>query len=283
MANYDNSAINDRSVFPENAIDGQDWGRVEPLLTAKQLESRFLFAIPLVSPVINPRTKRADVKSDEDLKEHILRAVAKIEVMLGIDIFPVQRDERVPFDRAAVDTYMYMRTQHKPILSVDRLSIMPSNLGDAYILDPMWISKAYFTRGQINLTPMLTVGPNNSDYLFPASQPNAGGAFFLAQWRKSWVPAWWRVIYTSGFPEGRMPRVMNEIIGMQAAIDVCNDIAAGFRYTSHSTSIDGVSQSQSGPGPEIYTNKIKELRAQLDPLIQKIKTQFGSKFAVGVA
>lgn len=283
MANYNNSTINDRSVFPENAVDGQDWGRVEPLLTANQLEKRFLFAIPLVSPVMNPRTKKFDVKTDEDLKEHILRAVAKLETILGVDIFPVQRDERVPFDRAAVDTYMYMKTQHKPILSVDKLSVMPSNLGDAYILDPMWISKAYFTRGQINLTPMLTVGPTDSDYLFPASQPNNGGAFFLAQWRKSWVPAWWRVVYTSGFPEGRMPRVMNEIIGMTAAIDICNDIQAGFRFTSHSLGIDGVNQSQSGPGPQLYKMKIDELRAQLEPLIQKIKTQFGSKFVTGVA
>ncbi len=278
MADYTNSKQNPRGVFPENAIDAQEWSRVEPLLTASVLQRRFLFGIPLVSRLKNPITGKHDVKTPDDLADHILRAVGTIEMECGIDIFPVKRSERHPFDRNFLEMYGYMRTQHKPILSVDQLAIRPGNGENIYVTPNEWISDGYFAKGQINIVPLV---PATATQFTTAAATN-GAAFLIAIQGMGWVPSYWNIEYTTGFPQAMMPRVMNEIIGCQAAIDICNDMAAAnFQISSHSLGIDGMSQSQSTPGPQVYKLKIDEMKEKKAMLIGKMKSIYGIKWAAG--
>lgn len=279
MADYTNSKLNARGVFPENAVDGKEWNRTEPVITAEQVVDRFLFGIPLVSATINPITKKADVMTIEKIKDRIHLAIANCELEMGIDIFPVKRSERHPFDRNFMQQFGYFRTQHKPILSVDKISIRPADDVDVFIVPPEWISVAYPAKGQINLWP---IGPST---LVENSNQFGGGAngalVLLAVDRLGWQPNWWTIEYTSGFREENLPVVVNEIIGCTVAIDVCNLIAATYRFSSHSLGIDAISQSQSGPGPQVYAVKIKDLQDKKDKLIQKMKATYNSKFSLG--
>ena len=74
--------------------------------------------------------------------------------------------------------------------------------------------------------------------------------------------------------------VINDLIGMTAAINMLMVITNMFLTTSQSQSRDGIAQASSGPGPRMYLPYIEELIAKRDALAQKIKACFSTKFLV---
>ncbi len=277
MADYKDSKFPDRSNFPENAVDAEEAKRYEPILTPKQLKSRYLFGVDLMSKKVNPITKKYDVMTDDDLLDRILGAISQVELDLSIDITPVKRDESHPFDRNLVQQYGYMRSQHKPILSVDKLAVRPGNNVDIYVVPNDWISGANFAKGQVNIVPLL---PAQSQSFINASM-GAGGAVFLQVMSGfGWVPTFWVLSYTSGFADGKVPRVMNDLIGCYAAIEVLSLMATLNITSSHSLGMDGMNQSVSTPGPDLYNTRIKMLEEKKKTLTGKIKTIFGLKWVM---
>lgn len=272
-------AYNPQSVYPEHVVAGQDDVRCEPLLTPNLFVKRFLFGIPLVSQIKNPLTGKPDIKTEDDLKDHLIRAKDFVEQQVGINILPVQRAEPHPFDRVHMEQYGYFRTWRKPILSVDQIAIMPANNQDAiniYTLPKEWLSLTHANKGQINIVPVVAA----TSQVFTQVATSNGAAFLLSFIRQlPWAPSYWRITYTAGFPEGKIPVWVNEIIGIQAAIDILNDLGATFRVSAYSLGIDGISQSQTTPGPNIYAVKIKALQDKFDKLSRKAKALFGVKIA----
>lgn len=273
-ADYTNSKFANGDAFPEQRIDS-DFARTEPLLTPEQLINRFLFGIPLISNVVNPITNKRDIMTVDLLKDYIIRAISKVEVLIGIDIFPVQYQEKAAFDRNLYTSFMYMRTRRKPILSVDKLSITPADGTDIYVIDPTWIEPNGFQRGQINVVP-IRIGGNIGSYIPLAG--GAGGATFLSIFAGfNWVPGYWQIIYTAGFKDGAIPKIINELVGLVAASDILSMLASTYRANSYSTSIDGISQSVSGPGPQLFDSRLKLLTEQRNELINKVKGMYSLK------
>lgn len=280
MSDFSNDKFNTRSTFPENAIDAQGWSRVEPLLTPQQLRSRLLKGIPLMSALVNPITKKADVWGDEDLKDHINRAVADLESDTNnqIDIFPVKRSERHQFDRNLLNAWGHFKLEHVPITSVSKLSIASGQDIDIYTLPNAWIDNAFFNKGLIYFTPLLpssTVALNNS------VANTAGAAAFLQYiMQMGWSPAMWKIEYTTGFTDGMLPRIVNELIGCYAAIEVLSLLAATNRSNTHSLGMDGMSQSVSTPGPQVYDVRIGYLDDRRKKMLGKLKALYGRKFVM---
>lgn len=274
-----NSVANPQSNYPENAVDGTEWGRTEPLMNAELLVQRFLFGIPLVSQVINPITKKYDVKTPAVLTDHIVRAVAQVEDAVGINILPVQREEQHAFDRVFLEQYSYFRTRCKPILSVEGLVIRPANNPDGtdiYTVPKEWLSFTQAAKGQINIVPVIAADA----LVIPQVVTSNGAAFLLAYLSQlPFAPSYWNIKYTAGFPEGKIPVTVNEMVGCRAAIDILSDLAATYRVQSYSLSLDAMSQSQSGPGPRIYQERMQLLQDKYDKLVQKFKAKFGVKIA----
>ncbi len=283
MAIYDSNKIteNPQGIYPQNAVAGAEWGRTEPLLTPQLLVQRFLFGIPLVSQVVNPLTKKPDVKTPDVLKDHIYRAISTLEAELGIYVFPVQFEEQLPYDRVFLEQWMYIRTKNKPVLSVDQLAIRPQNntrASDILVFPATWLSITNGAKGQINIIPLVSA---SNDSFAQVSTGN-GAAFLLAFiGQAAWTPSFWQIRYTAGFPEGNVPRVLNELIGVQAAIDILSDIAATNRISSYSLGLDGMSQSQSTPGPQLYKLRMDELNAKKKTLLNRLKSIYGTKLAMG--
>jgi hypothetical protein len=275
MADYTESATLDQSTYPENAIDAQEWSRVEPLINAEQLKRRFLWGIPLVSPIRDPITGKADVMTNEDLKEFVLRAVAQVELDTGIDIFPVQRSEGQDFDRNLLVQYGHLRLDHRPILSVDKLSVRPAGNQDIYIVPPEWIDHKYFTKGLLHIIPLM---PAVNSGIIPTGR--GGGTMFLQiiAGGRQWIPAYWNIEYTTGFKDGILPKVLNELIGCYAGVDVLAILQATYRSTSYSLGVDGISQSGSTPGPNMFDPRIKQLELKKKQLLGKFKALFQNKF-----
>lgn len=272
MSDYTQSKSGPGALFPDNAVDTSGWNRLEPLITPAQVKRRHLFGIPMVSGIKDPLTKKAQVYDDELIQDTIERAVSMAEDEAAIDIFPVRVKEKHGFKREDYLAFGYMRLERRPAASVEALSITPANGMSLYNVPLDWIETGYLSRGQINIVPI------TSTVAFQGPAPvGSGGALFLQiLGQQGWVPGFWQVEYTSGYPDGQLPRVINELVGVIAAMEVLGSLAATYAgNTSHSLGIDGMSQSVSTPGGQIYGPRMEELAAKRKKLAKQIKSEMG--------
>lgn len=277
---YESTKNDPRSVAPENAIDAQEWSRTEPLLTPSQLVRRFLWGIPLVSHTPNPITKKYDRLEEEDLKDIILRAISEVEIDSKIDVMPVKRSEKKPFDRNEMIDAGYMRSNYRPILAIDKLAIAPGNSQDILTIAPEWLAKDGWIRGEVRIVP--TIGTIVSGGYIPApGGVGQGSAFVAIMGGVPWVPSFWTLEYVTGFDSGKLPRSLNELIGCYAAIDALALLATTNRPQSQSIGIDGMSQSISTAGPQIYSTRIKMLEEKKAKLLSKFRSIYGQKWVMG--
>jgi hypothetical protein len=271
---YSDSKFTLGAIAPENSI-GSVFGRLESLITPDQLRTRHLFGIPLVSKTRDPISGRAMVMTDDLLKDVILRAVSLVEAEGQFDVFPTKYREKHDFDRNAFDSFGYMVAKRRPVSSVDRLTVTPSNGVDVYQVPQAWIEPSNFQRGVINIVP-LTIAFTNGGFI--PSQSAGGAAFLSILGAKGWIPAYWQIEYTTGFPDGMLPRDLNELIGVVAAIEALSLLATtDADATSRSIGIDAMSQSIGGPGPQKYQTRIEMLMQKKMMLLGKFKAKFALK------
>jgi hypothetical protein len=236
------------------------------------LIDRHLFGITLFSASINPNTNQRDEMTEYILKDYITRAVTDLELETGLTIFPVQYDEKHPFDKEFWRNFGYLKTQNRPITSVDDLAFTPASGGDIFQLNAQWIETSNFPRGQINIIPLV---PAAAAQFVQSSTGTTGNAYLTFLGGLSWIPAIIRVKYTCGFPNGVVPRILNEVIGINAALEVLAQLAATNRSTSYSLGADSLNQSQSGPGPQVYKERIEHLMEKKERFIRKIRSSYG--------
>jgi hypothetical protein len=265
-------------LLPENAVDS-GWNRLETLITPEKLVRRHLFGIPLVSRFKNPITGKFDVLQPDDIKDEIERAVSNLELEMQLDIFPVQHQEKYPFDRHAYEAFGYFQTYHRPVVSIEELAIVPANNIQVYEVPLDWVETAYLSKGQINIVP-LNVAVQNGGFI---PSQSAGGAVFLSILaQNSFIPAYWRITYTTGWPNGILPRVVNEVIGYQAAIQILSMLMTTYVPTaSHSLGIDSLSQSISTPIYQLFQMRIEQLEKDKKQIIGKLKNIYGLKIFSG--
>lgn len=246
--------------------------RVEPLITPQQLKSRFLKGIPLFF-------FNGDTFSNDDIKDRIYLASNVVELDLKITLTREQRQEKLPFNQQDYKAYIHLTTEQGPIVSIEQLAIVSADKNTIFEIPPEWIETTNFTKRIINVIPLLAAYGVNS---VQGAVGNAGIAFLTVIDGLRWVPAYWQIQYTTGISdtEGKIPTVVNELIGCIAAIDMLSQIAATFIHTSQSQSQDGISQSSSGPGPRIYQLRIEELMLKRTKLEKQLRTIFSNRFMV---
>lgn len=263
------------ALLPAGAVD-TSWSRVEPLLTAKQLKGRFLFGIKLKSP------ETGQVMTDDMLDDFIAGAVTEAETETKLNLGSTQIDERIEYDRQLYLCQGYTRLRQRPVSSVQSMEVVASNDITIYSISLDWIDRGFLHLGLIYVLPVNLALSNTSSGLAPTG--GAGGApLFLALLGQSaYVPAYWKIRYTTGFPENQWPRSVNDLVGSIAAINVLVELAgANARQGSKSLGMDGLSQSSSNPGDKIYSTKIEALEKRRVMLVGRIRTHFGTKWAIG--
>lgn len=253
--------------------------RVEPLVSVEELRDIFLFGIPLVSSNPNPITGQRSVMSDNMVKRFIDNAVYLAESEAKIVIYPTQRLERIAFDRNEYQSMGYFTLNSRPVLSVEYLNIEAPNRLVLYTVPNNWIEPGFFHYGQINIIPLnvATVGAYS-----PQGTPAAGTAFMAILGQQNYVPGFWMISYTAGFSQTKIPRTVNQYIGTIAAIEILRTLAGtNSKNSSHSVSIDSLSQSVSGPGPQLYLQLIEDLEKKRGELLRKITSMFGTGWFSG--
>jgi hypothetical protein len=89
------------------------------------------------------------------------------------------------------------------------------------------------------------------------------------------------VVYTTGFKEGAIPKTINQLIGVIAAMETLSLLATTYsRTTSSSLGIDGLSQSLSTPGQEIFKQRMEELGAKRKWLTSRLQARFNTSFVI---
>jgi hypothetical protein len=272
---YRNSKNGLGRVFNENAI-AVAWEDLEPLITPQLLKEDHLLGIPLVSAVRDPSTGKADVWNSDILKRVIVRSVSICEVEGKFDIFPKQYREKEAFDRVQYQSFGYFQLRHRPVSSLQQLTVTTASEQSVYQVPLDWIDIGYLRQGQINILP-LTISIKDGA-IVPLLAGPGGSAFLSIFGNHPWLASFWEAIYTTGFPENKLPRIVNEYIGVVAAMEVLSAIGATYsRSTSTSLGLDGLSQSVSGPGAQIYVTRLKELASKR----QWIRTRLQSQLGVG--
>lgn len=247
--------------------------RCEPFLTPEQLKSRFFKGISL-------QFKNGDKFTDSDLKDRINLAMNEAEILLGCVITREAFKEKIFFDQSLYKAFVHIQSEHRPIISLEQLAVVSSDNNTVFELPSAWIEASNFSKGLVNVVPLLAA--------FGGAQGGSAGmmggiAFLAVLGQSSFVPAFWQISYTSGLSnkEGNVPVPVNELIGCVAAIAVLSEIAATHLYNSQSQSQDGISQSSSGPGPNIYNKRIEDLTTKRDEIVRKLKSIFSSRWFVG--
>lgn len=274
------------SVYPDGVYDasnGQD--RVEPFLTPEKFISRFMWGIPLVSPITKQKL------SDEDIKDYITRGANQLELDAQVDIFPVIRRHRLPFDPNLYYQWIYLEVPNKPIQKVVRAAICSASYLDTdpenenakypsganiYQLPNDWIEMGNARRGVLNVIP---INPAFTA-IGTADAVGATGAAILAFiGQMGWVPSYWTVECVHGFcsEDGNVPQMINEAIGMAAAIKLLSNLYPLFRVTSQSLSIDGLGQSNTDQLQQLLQVKIQQLQADYQKIVNRIKALVSNK------
>lgn len=279
---FDASVNQQGSQYPENVIN-TPWGRLEPLITVDQLKSRFLKGIPLVLRIVDPETRKPFTITNAELKDYIELSVDETENETGLTLMPTQITQRLSYDRHDYESFGYMQLPHRPISSLQELSVSLADGSQVFVFPLQWIETANLIHGQLNIIPLAFSGVSGGTGIIGGVANGQGTAvFFNSLWNRPWVAALFGVRYVAGFKDGMMPKIVNQIIGINVAIRVLSQIAAAHSViNSSSIGLDGMSQSLSGPGGQRYALRIQELEAQKKLLVGRIRKSFGSKFAVG--
>jgi hypothetical protein len=261
------------------STDGQgSIERYEPLLTVDTLKRQFLFGIPLVSMLPNPVTKKRDEMTDPDLKEYLRRAVLQAETELNIFITPVEITRRLPFDRAEYRQLGYFKLPEAPVLKITSLKVTTADSTPVYTVPLEWVDPGQLKIGQVNIIPLMPafIGQGGTLPSF-----DAGGAAWLSILGQSgWVPSYWQMKYIAGMDEGAIPVMVNELIGIIAAINILQALAATNRVASYGLSLDAASQNVSTGGVNLYDPVIEKLELRKKTVMGRLKARWNRKFFV---
>ena len=275
MADYTDSAPAMGGAAPLGTLE-TSFVDGEPLITPKKLQQLHLFGIPLVSQIKDPRTGKPQAMTDEDLQQFILEAVALAELEVGngsFSIFPRQLDERHPYDRKEQESFGFVRTRHRPVASVEELAVQSSDGVNVWVVPNNWIDKGLMHVGQINMVPFAVAA--QSGVTIPVTGP-VGMGLLPSLFQFNWVPQLYTLRYTVGFKDGILPKAVNQLIGVVAAMEVLDMLATTYaRSSSSSISMDGVSQSVSSPGGELFSVRMQFLAEKRKFLVKKIQRIYG--------
>lgn len=230
--------------------------KVGALIGPEELKRDYLFGIDI-------RDKAGNPLSDATYQTYIDNAVSMLEHDLDIHITPtcIVEDKDYRLNDYADWGYMYLNNY--PVIELVKLEMVyfrdaNGNPETVQTIPNNWI-RMQDHDGIVRLIP---------NARFPASlQVDGSGNFFPEVLRSNMVPNLWRITYNAGFEDGKIPNIVNQAIGLLAAIQAM--ILGGIQVfgpgiASKSISLDGLSQS--------ISTTVNAEHAAYGPVIAEYKT-----------
>ena len=252
-------------IYPPDSVSNPSFPRHDSILTVADLKTRYLHGVVLTDAVGEPL-------SDVAYQTYIAGAISDFEHEYGVPICPTQFVKE-PHDYNLQDyqNYSFISLRWKPIISVELVAVQFIKNENLLEFPEEWI-RIYREPGQLHVTPT-SAGISNF---------NMSGSGFLPQifGVRQRYPQLLVVTYTAGFEANKIPWIVNQYIGMKAAIQalaIAGDLVLGAGITSQSLSIDGLSQnigsSKSADGAA-YSARIKLYDKQLTEDIKPTLAKF---------
>jgi hypothetical protein len=282
------------AVFPERAIAGTGlYAELEPLIDGQLMAERFLFGIPLHSPLTKQKL------GPKHMEDFIKRGLGRFQLEAKTNVQLKVMRHRLPFDPNLYNQHIFVECPFKPIRRVLRLAICSSSYvgifddridggepeskkqfpsgGEIYQIPNDWIEMGNATRGYLNVNPLSPA----FTALGTAQATGAMGATilqFIGQ--QGWVPAYWTLECETGLmtEDGQIPVIVNEAIGSAAAIYAIDNLLPLFRVASQSMSVDGLGQSVNDRMIELLQDKRETLEKRYAMIIKHLKVMFGNNF-----
>jgi len=211
--------------------------RTEALITPAVLKRRYLHGV-------NTKDDNGKELSNQTLSEYINNAVGWLEEELDIPIRPLVFSEangnQELHDYRHTDTFWnwnFIRLDVYPVISVESVKVMFPT--DEELIE---YPSGWFRLEQD--TGILRLVPDSGSV--PAVLTHSGVLIPHLALQRRLIPQMLQIEYTAGFELDRIPVLLNNIIGLKAAIDVLNiagDLITGAGIASQSIGLDGLSQS----------------------------------------
>ncbi len=260
-------------VFPERATSSPGFDRHETLLTPGDLKVRYLHGVDLNDDKANPLP-------DEMIQFAIDSAISLLEHDLEITISPTEYKESHDYKMEDYWNWGIIQLNHKPIIGVPevKLVVVPDPDGEpnqGIVTFPKnWIRTSPMN-GQIQIAP---VSGSIGEF-------NIGQVMFLPRLLvfNQTFPNFFHVTYTSGFEQDKIPKIISQVIGLIAAIDVlaiAGDLILGAGVASTSIGIDGLSQSVTSTASAenlAYSARIKLYQTKLKEAMGTLRKYYGKK------
>lgn len=260
--------------FPPNRVTTDAFESGSPMVTPQDLKTRYLFGIDLTDNKGNEIPK-------EVLEHAINTAVSYLEHKLDIVILKRGFDERYDYRQVDYTQFNFIQLKKRPAIAVTEMKAKFPNNVDLVTYPPEWFVLEK-EGAQIQLSPV--------EGTFSGLVVTQGGSYVpLLYGAKDYWPHLFQIKYTAGFEHDCIPTVINDMIGMQAAIrlfEILGDIALGTPgVTSESVSIDGANTSkQTGGGAKnsVFSARIDSYKTQMKEYIETVRKYYNG-FAFTVA
>lgn len=253
--------------FPPNAITQPGFTQFEPVLTPKQLKERYLFGLPLKDVQGNEIPEAA-------LQHYISSAIQYLE--MNLDIVILERTFEEKYDYRAVDytSFNFIQLKKRPLCELIELKAMFPNNTELVKYPEEWyvVEKE---GAQIQLSPV--------EGSFSGLIVTQGGSYVpLIYGTRDYWPHLFNVKYKAGFCPDQVPVLINEMIGMQAAIrtfEVLGDIIYGPGVAGENVSLDAASVSRQTTAAAqftIFSARIKGYKDQMKEYMATVRKYYNA-------
>lgn len=258
----------DTIVFPENASSHPGFDRLEPLITVADLKRNYLHGV-------DTRDNNGKELSRKAIDFILKAAISQLEHDYEITVTPTQyKDERHDYKMDDYWNWCLIQLRHKPVISIDRFALSVASQDVLCEFPTDWI-RLNNMNGQLQIAPI-----SGSVGLF-----NIGNVTFLPRILifNDVFPAFFRLTYTAGFEQGKIPPIVNNAIGLIAALrvlSIAGDLVVGAGIANSSLSMDGLSQSVGTTASAMYgaySARMEDYRKELDKITAILKKYYGKK------
>jgi hypothetical protein len=209
---------------------------------------------------------------DVDIEDFILRAISRVEHECKIPITPVLFTEPKDYSVWDYKQYNFIQLNNFPILQIQSFNARYPHTSGLVQYPTEWLA-VYNESGQLRMRPT-----NGSISQFLITN-DASLLPLVLGGRADW-PQLFEVIYTAGFEPDKIPAIVNELIGIYAALTVLEMMNVVAFIGSYSLNIDGVGQSVSLPSVNWLAARIQGLNEKAAQLTTTIRSAYNRNILV---
>lgn len=255
---------------PFNAVSSAGLDRTEPVLTVEQFKQRYL--VGLLDADGNLTDWKGNTIPDATLQHHILAAISYLEMKLDLILLKTKFVEK--YDYRAVDytSFNFIQLKKRPAISVEEIKAkFPNNIDLVKYPEEWYVLEK--EASQIQLSPV--------EGTFSGLVVTQGGSYVpLIYGTRDYWPHMFEITYTAGFCDDQIPILLNEMIGMQAAIrafEILGDVLFGPGIASESVSLDGASVSKALANTAkyaLFSGRINSYKEQMKDYIDTVRKYY---------